>query len=79
MRAKKLDMPWVRDEVLEILQVLSDKDYQQRVWVNEELPPGVKLDGFTWVINVLFDDLWLYDDPEWMMDCFLYDEQEKSW
>lgn len=75
---KILEMPWVREEVVDILCTLSDKEYQQRVWVRKELPPGVKLDNFTLVVNVLFDDLWLYDNPQWMMSCFLYSQEEMA-
>jgi hypothetical protein len=68
--------PWMRKQVIETLEGLSDPDYQRRAWVDHQFPPGIQYDSFDLAVNVLFDDTPLFDAPETTIGYILEDEDE---
>ncbi len=68
--------PNMYEEVRYYLQSLADVDYQKRVWVKREYPPGIQLANFDLVIHFLFDDTQLAEDPESTIGWYLRNKQE---
>lgn len=62
----------MRKELIFYLSQLSDRSYQERHWVKLE-EPASEMD---FAIHFLFDDTFLYDDPESCIGKFLEDENE---
>lgn len=67
----------MRDELIEYLQGLSDKEYQIKYWVNLDCPEGVE-DSFDLAVHFLFDDTSLSSNPEKTIGVFLKDEKEAN-
>ena len=55
---------------------MSDVEFQRKAWVNGEYPPRVQLDNSDLVINFLFDDTQLAEDPESTIGWFLKNEEQ---
>ena len=68
--------PEMRNYLIESIRTLADEDYQQRVWLNGEVPHVKYEDCFAFVINCLFDDLALDSDGEKAIGAILEDESE---
>ena len=59
-----LRYPEMRAEVIAALTSLSDRDYQQRVWVERRMPGPNYDDSLDTVVHTLFDDIDVCVDPE---------------
>lgn len=68
--------PEMRNYMIESIRALADEDYQQRVWINGEMPTDKYEDCFDFAINCLFDDLSLDTDWEKAIGAVLEDETE---
>jgi hypothetical protein len=69
--------PEMRAEVRSALESLSDRDYQQRVWIEHRLPQPNYYDELKLEIHILFDDIDVCVDPDrWVGDVLLPDEVE---
>ena len=74
--ANKIKYPHMRDELIEHLKALSNKDYQESVWIRGEFPPGVVHDELDYVIHFIYDDTCLGKDPDAAIGWFLVREEE---
>lgn len=72
----KLKFPEQRQELRETLQALSDRKYQDSVWIEGEYPDGVVYDCLDYAIHFLFDDTALADNPEKLIGYILIDRKE---
>ena len=68
--------PEMRDELLETIRTLSDAEYQRKVWVKHEFPPGVQYDEFDLAVHFLYDQPGLAENPEDAIGLFVKDEYE---
>src|SRR5690606_17006667 len=68
--------PNMRQELLEYLDGLADRDYQQKVWVRGEPYPGVEHDELDYALHFLFDDTDLASTPEKSIGVFLFNDDE---
>jgi len=55
----EVEYPWQRDEVLDAIRELADREHQRRVW-----PDPQEFQNFDEVIHWLYDDTWLLEEPE---------------
>lgn len=55
--------PGVRTQVLAAVESLSDRAYQERVWIRHELPHPGYYDELDLTIHSLFDDSTVLPDP----------------
>jgi hypothetical protein len=76
MELFELIYPHMREELIAGLRGLSDRGYQERVWVRGEQVDGVVHDEFDYVIHFIFDDTSLASDAASCIGWFLLDEQE---
>lgn len=60
---EQIRYPNFRAELVQAVRALSDPDYQQRVWVEGEVPAAGRYD-FTHCIHILFDDMSVLPEPE---------------
>ena len=70
--------PEMRNELIEHLRVLSDPDYQERVWVRKDMPEGRDFDDFDLIVHFFFDDTDLGDDAKATIGWFVENEIESS-
>jgi hypothetical protein len=66
----------MRKELIETLRILSDKKYQELVWIQKQYPKGVLDDNFDYAVNFLFDDHSFAEDPEELIGYCLVNKQE---
>ena len=71
-----LRYPYLRAEVVSALESLSDREYQQRVWVEHILPAPGQGDNFTMVFNSLFEDVPVVEDPMSFIGTVLRNQAE---
>jgi hypothetical protein len=80
MNETNIQFPQMRRELIEVLSSLSDRDYQERVWVAHKLPigrtPETFYDSFDLAVHFLFDDTRLGDDPQSTIGSILINESE---
>lgn len=55
--------PEMRSEVIGAVHALADRDYQRRVWVEQEYPNAGYFDDLTLNVNILYDDTKVLEDP----------------
>ncbi|WP_369944449.1 SCO4402 family protein [Xanthomonas medicagonis] len=70
------EYPFLRRELLMSIQALSDKGNQREVWVNHNFPPGIEWDNLGVVVNFLFNDSGLSDDPAGAIGLFLVEDEK---
>ena len=68
--------PEMRNQLISILQSLSNWEYQKKCWVLNEYPKGVEYDDFDLSVHFLFDDTELASDPEKNIGYILKDKIE---
>ncbi len=68
--------PKMREELLETLRSLADRDYQHKVWLERDYPPGIKYDCFDEVVHFLYDDTVLAENPDAAIGVIIEDEKE---
>jgi hypothetical protein len=69
-----LKYPQMRANLCASLESLSDRDYQQRVWLRGEIEKSQ--DDLTEVANILYDDLGLSESPHSCIGEFLLNADE---
>ncbi|TJZ76334.1 SCO4402 family protein [Chitiniphilus eburneus] len=67
---------WRRNELKVKLESLSDRGYQERVWVEGIMPHGVVHDDFDLAVHFIFDDTDLADDIQSCIGEFLFNQYE---
>lgn len=73
-RLANVRFPEMRQEVIEQLGALADRDYQQRVWIERIYPHDKFYDDLTMTINILYDIA--LPDPERWMGAVLMSKRE---
>lgn len=74
-------MPWysdMRQQLVRTVATLADLEYQQRVWIRHEMPPGVDVDSFDQAVHFIYDDTCLGDDPSEAIGWYVRDEEEAT-
>lgn len=71
-----IDYPEMRDELIQILEALSDKNYQYSCWVHGNCPEGVEHDELDYSLHFLFDDTKLGEAPESTVGVILINDAE---
>ncbi|TCK20424.1 SCO4402 family protein [Pseudonocardia endophytica] len=64
-----------RAAVVDALRVLADPEYQERVWIRHEFPPGIKYDELDYRVHILFDDMVVLPDPEPAIGALIYPDE----
>jgi len=72
----KMKYPEMRHELIDYLSSLSDKDYQEAVWVRGEARSGVVHDELDYAIHFIYDDTCLGQNPSEAIGWFLKSEDE---
>ncbi|WP_081489010.1 SCO4402 family protein [Cupriavidus basilensis] len=75
LELSKLKFPSMREELIDYLHGLSDKEYQYQAWVNHECPRG-GYDELDYAIHFLYDDTKLASDPASTVGWILVDDKE---
>ena len=70
--------PTMREELVDCLESLSDKQYQLDRWVGGNCPEGVGHDGLDYAVHFLFDDTSLSSKPEIHIGGFLRYKNEAN-
>jgi hypothetical protein len=68
--------PKMREELLETLRNLADRDYQDQVWVKRDYPLGIKYDCFDEAVHFLYDDTVLAENPDVAIGVIIENEKE---
>lgn len=55
---------------------LSDREYQERIWLRHELPPEVYYDSLDMAVHTLFDDWMILPNPKEAIGTILVDGPE---
>lgn len=71
-----MQYPELRQELIENLKILSDRGYQQAVWVARKFPPGIEFDCLDYATNFLFADTKLSTNPDSLVGVMLIDQAE---
>lgn len=66
----------MREELLETLRSLADREYQHKVWVENDYPLGIECDSFDEAVHFLYDDTVLAENPDAAIGVILEDEKE---
>lgn len=66
----------MRDDLLETLCSLADREYQQAAWVEQNYPPGILYDSFDEAVHFLYDDTILAENPDAAIGVIIQDEKE---
>jgi type III restriction enzyme len=66
----------MREELLETLRSLADREYQHKVWLERDYPPEIKYDCFDEVVHFLYDDTVLAENPDAAIGVIIEDEKE---
>ncbi|MFF6998540.1 hypothetical protein ACFY93_26750 [Streptomyces sp. NPDC008313] len=69
-------LPEMRKSVLSAVRALSDKAYQERVWLDHDYPQEGYYDDFSMNIHILFDDTLVLDDPAASLGTVLKCQEE---
>ena len=68
--------PKMREELLETLRSLADREYQHKVWIENDYPPGIEYDSFDEAVHFLYDDTVLAENPDAAIGVIIEDEKE---
>jgi hypothetical protein len=71
-----VEYPSARWGVMRAVAALSDRDYQQRVWINHRLPHPNYYDSVDLAIHTLFDDWAVLPNPREAIGAILVDGPE---
>jgi hypothetical protein len=63
----------MRDELIEGLEALADRDHQQRTW-GRDAPQPTEWDNFDEVVHLLYDDMNVLPDPSDAVGVLLFEE-----
>jgi hypothetical protein len=73
---KEIKYPSLRANLLSFLESLSDKEYQQNVWVEGRSRDDIEHDEFDYSVHFFFDDTDLARDAKSDIGYILYDDEE---
>ncbi|WP_425387933.1 SCO4402 family protein [Amycolatopsis nigrescens] len=59
----RIRFPGIRTQILEAIEGLADREYQERVWIRHELPHPGYYDELDLAVHTLFDDSPLLPAP----------------
>lgn len=68
--------PKMREELLETLRSLADREYQHKVWLEGDYPPEIECDTFDEVVHFLYDDTVLAENPDAAIGVIIENEKE---
>ncbi|WP_445245513.1 SCO4402 family protein [Microcoleus sp. OTE_8_concoct_300] len=68
--------PKMREELLEILRSLADREYQHKAWLESDYPPGIESDSFDEAVHFIYDDTVLAENPNAAIGVIIEDEKE---
>ena len=68
--------PKMREELLETLRSLADREYQHKAWVENDYPPGIQCDSFDEAVHFLYDDTVLAENPDAAIGVIIENEKE---
>lgn len=68
--------PKMREELLETLRSLADREYQHKVWLEGDYPQEIECDSFDEVVHFLYDDTVLAENPDAAIGVIIEDEKE---
>ncbi len=68
--------PKMREELLETLRSLADREYQHKVGLKRDYPLGIKYDSFDEAVHFLYDDTVLAENPDAAIGVIIEDEKE---
>ncbi|MEG4166820.1 MULTISPECIES: SCO4402 family protein [unclassified Microcoleus] len=68
--------PKMREELLETLRSLADREYQHKVWLKNDYPAGIECDSFDEAVHFLYDDTVLAENPDAAIGVIIEDEKE---
>ncbi|MFI0262550.1 hypothetical protein ACH4OW_26325 [Streptomyces sp. NPDC017056] len=77
MTESNVELPDMRAEVVSAVRALSDREYQQRVWVGRIYPHPGFFDDFTLNVNIL-GDAGVWDSPRDAIGYTLASETEAA-
>ena len=75
LELSQLKYPSMREELVDYINGLGNKEYQYQAWVKGERPGGGH-DELDYAIHFLYDDTDLADDPESMIGWILTGKNE---
>ena len=67
--------PEVRRQILDALEAIADRDYQQRVWIKRRLPHDNFHDDLSTNIHILFDDTQVVSHADKQVGFSIYPEE----
>jgi hypothetical protein len=68
--------PKMREELLETLRSLSDREYQHKAWLEGDYPPGIEYDSFDEAVHFLYDNTVLAENPDAAIGVIIENEKE---
>lgn len=68
--------PKMREELLETLRSLSDREYQHKAGLEGDYPPGIEYDSFDEAVHFLYDDTVLAENPDAAIGVIIENENE---
>ena len=68
--------PKMREELLETLRSLAEREYQHKVWLEGDYPPGIECDSFDEAVHFLYDDTVLAENPDAAIGVIIENEKE---
>ncbi|MEG4323448.1 MULTISPECIES: hypothetical protein [unclassified Microcoleus] len=68
--------PKMREELLETLRSLADREYQHKSWLESDYPPRIEYDSFDETVHFLYDDTVLAENPEATIGVILENDKE---
>ena len=68
--------PKMREELLETLRSLADREYQHKVWLEGDYPPEIECDSFDEVVHFIYDDTVLAENPDAAIGVIIEDKKE---
>jgi len=78
MELSELEFPAMRRELVETMTSLSDRDYQQRVWIDKNYPRPNFFDDLTMTVNIFHDLIVNDDDFDQYIGAFLVSSDEAT-
>ncbi len=70
--------PEMRAEAVGAVRALSDRAYQDRVWIRRELPTPTFMDGLDLNVHILFDDTRVLPDPTPVVGVVIHADEVES-
>jgi hypothetical protein len=68
--------PKMREELLETLRCLVDREYQHQAWLERNYPPGIEYDSFDEAVHFLYDDTLLAENPDAAIGVIIENQKE---